>query len=82
MSNKAFDTLRFIQSIIIPIAAFITGLSKIFGFEFGLQIAAAIALLDGLLGAIVQAMRTVYNKKIEDAPSEEEPAASESSDAE
>lgn len=73
MSNKTFDTLRFIQSIIIPIVAFITGLSKIFGFEFGLQIAAAIALLDGLLGAIVQAIRTVYNKKLDNAPSEDEP---------
>lgn len=74
MSNKAFDTLRFIQSIIVPIAAFITGLSEIFGFKLGLEIAAAVALLDGLLGAVVQALRTVYNNgKNETAPSEDEP---------
>ena len=70
MSNKTFDTLRFIQSIIIPISAFITGLSEIFGFKLGLEIAAAVALLDGLFGAVIQGLRNVYNLKSANEPSE------------
>lgn len=60
MSNKTFDTLRFIQSIIMPLSAFISGLTELLGFRYGVEIAAALVLFDGFFGAVVQAWRKAY----------------------
>lgn len=64
MSNKTFDTLRFIQSIILPIAAFISALTEIFGLPWGVEVAASLGALDILFGAIVEAARKAYNARI------------------
>lgn len=64
MSNKTFDTLRFIQSIILPIAAFISALTEIFGLPWGVEVAAALGALDILFGAVVEAARKSYHARI------------------
>lgn len=66
MSNETFDTLRFIQSIIMPLSAFVSGLTELFGFQYGVEIAAALVLFDGFFGAVVQALRKSYNDQLAD----------------
>lgn len=65
MSNKAFDTIRFIQSLILPLSVFVAALADIFGIPCGVQIAAALAALDVFGGAFIDAARKAYNKKAE-----------------
>ena len=63
MSNKVFDTLRFIQSLILPLAALISGLTEIFGFSWGVECAAALGVIDVFMGAFINEARKAYNKK-------------------
>lgn len=63
MSNKTFDTLRFIQSIIMPLSAFVSGLTELFGFRYGAEIASALVLFDGFFGVVVQALRKSHNDR-------------------
>lgn len=65
MSNKAFDIIRFIAELILPLSALIAGLSEVFGFAFGTEIAAALVLLDTFAGAVIIALRKVYNLNLE-----------------
>lgn len=65
MSNKAFDIIRFIAELILPLSALIAGLSEVFGFSLGTEIAAALVLLDTFAGAVIIALRKVYNKNLE-----------------
>lgn len=70
MSNKTFDTLRFIQSIIMPLSAFVSGLTELFGFRYGVEIAGALVLFDGFFGAVVQALRKSYHDKLTEEDSD------------
>lgn len=64
MSNKTFDTLRFIQSMIIPFATFISVLSERWGFAYGVEIAFALSAFNTLFGVLVDNWRKSYNEEI------------------
>lgn len=67
MSNRAFDTLRFIAEIILPAcAALYAALAGIWGWPYAEAIVGTIAAIDTFLGAIVIGLRKAYNKKEED----------------
>lgn len=61
MSNKTFDTIRFIQQLIVPLTIFITALSDIFGFEWGIYVVATLAAVNTFLGSAIEALRKLYN---------------------
>ena len=65
MSNQTFNTLRFIEQLILPIATFISAISEIFGFAWGVEVAAALGAVNILMGAVIEAARNSYNAKIE-----------------
>ena len=66
MSNRAFDTLRFIAEIILPAcAALYAALAGIWGWPYAEAIVGTIAAVDTFLGAIVIGLRKAYNKKEE-----------------
>ena len=67
MSNKTFDTLRFIQSMIVPLASFISILSERWGFAYGVEIAFALTAFNTLSGIMVENWRKAYNNENKEA---------------
>ena len=60
MTNKTFDTLRFIAEVIGYIVTFALALSEIVGFKYGAEAAAIAAALMTCIGSIVEAARRNY----------------------
>lgn len=65
MENKTFDTLRTIQSIFVPLATFLIALTDIWKVPYAVQIAATIAGLNVMFGAIIENLRKKYNQNLE-----------------
>lgn len=65
ISNKVYDTLKFIALLIAPLCTFFAALVEIWGIPYGPQIVATIAAFDALLGAIVIALKNNYMKNLE-----------------
>ena len=72
MPNKAYDIMKFIALIIAPIATFTATIAQIFNIPYGVQIAAAIAAADVLMGAIVTAAKAIWDKEQQCEPKEED----------
>lgn len=66
MSNEVFDVLRTIEAIFAPLVTFITALSEIWGFEYGIEVAATFAALNVAFGTIIERLRSQYNKKTDE----------------
>lgn len=65
MSNKVYNTLKWIAMIVLPaIATLYLGLSQIWGFPYGEEISASITLVDTFLGSILMISTSQYNKKV------------------
>ncbi len=61
MSNQVYDILKVIALICLPLAALVSALSDIWGFAWGVQIAATLTALDTFLGAILKVSSDKYN---------------------
>ena len=63
MSNKMFDTIRFLCEVLVPaIGALYFGLSKIWGLPYGPEITGTCACVATFLGAIIGISRANYNE--------------------
>ncbi len=63
MSNKVYDILKQVSLMIVPIVAFLTALSEIWGWgEYGAEICATISAFGVLLGALLNVSTAQYNK--------------------
>lgn len=62
LSNKAYDILKIIAIIAAPLCTFIAALCDIWGIPHGTEIAATVAAINALLGAILQHSTNLYNK--------------------
>ncbi|MBQ1573216.1 MAG: hypothetical protein IIZ78_19005 [Clostridiales bacterium] len=62
LSNKTYDTIKFIALLIAPIATFVAALVDIWGIPYGSQIVATISALDVFVGALVVILKTIYEK--------------------
>lgn len=62
MSNKTFDTLRLVATIWAPIATFIAAILPVWGVPHAEELIKTTAALTVLLNALVQVLRTQYNK--------------------
>lgn len=81
MSNQAFDVLRLIGELILPaLATLYAALGTIWGWPYIEAIVGTIAAVTAFIGAIVNGLRRVYNKKEEN--NEEDLPESEQSDGE
>lgn len=81
MSNQAFDLLRLIGELILPaLATLYAALGAIWGWPYIEAIVGTIAAVTAFIGAIVNGLRRVYNKKEEN--NEEDLPESEQSDSE
>ena len=64
ISNRTYDTFKFISLIIAPICTFFAALVEIWGIPYGPQIVATLAALDVLLGAVVIILKNIYEKNL------------------
>lgn len=62
LSNKTYDTIKFIALLIAPIATFVAALVDIWGIPYGSQIVATISAIDVFVGALVVILKTIYEK--------------------
>lgn len=63
MSNRAYDILKGIGLVAVPVIVFITALINIWNIPYGDQIIASLAALDVLIGAIVTVAKGQYDRK-------------------
>lgn len=63
MSNKVYDTLKLIALVLTPVLAFVASMANIWEVPHAEQIVATLTGLDTLVGAIVVALKTAYDKK-------------------
>lgn len=61
MSNKLFDTLRFLQTVLLPaIGTLYFALADIWGLPYAPQVVGTITALTAFLGAFVEYKRQTY----------------------
>ena len=66
MSNQAFEVLRLIGELILPaLATLYAALGAIWGWPYIEAIVGTIAAVTAFIGALVNGLRRVYNKKEE-----------------
>jgi hypothetical protein len=65
MSNKTFDTLRLIEAVFVPLATFLIAMTDTWDVPHAAQLAATIAALNVCFGAIIEALRKIYNSSKE-----------------
>lgn len=63
MTNKAYDILKIIALLILPISEFIGSMASIWGFQYGNQIVATLVALDVLMGYIVKIASDSYHRE-------------------
>ena len=73
MSNRTYDTLKYIALIVLPaLATLILALTKIWGIPYGEAIAATITAIDTFLGTTLKISSINYNgRKLDDVAVEE-----------
>lgn len=65
LSNKAYDTLKFIAQIVLPaLGTLYFALATIWGFPYGEQIVGTITAVDAFLGALLGISTVQYNKEL------------------
>ena len=67
VSNKLYDTLKWIAQIVLPaIGTLYFALASIWGLPYGEQIVGTITAIDAFLGAILGISTANYNKRKEE----------------
>ena len=66
MSNKVYDTLKWIAMYILPaLGTLYFALSGIWGLPYGGQIVGTITAIDTFLGVIIGISTVQYNKRVD-----------------
>lgn len=60
ISNKVYDTLKFIALLVLPVSELVAALSHVWGWEHGAAITATLVALDAFLGAVVKICSDAY----------------------
>lgn len=67
LSNKTYDTLKWIALIVLPaLASFYTAIAEIWKLPYIVEIPATIVAIDTLLGALLKISTNKYNKEEEE----------------
>lgn len=62
MSNKAYDILKKVSLMAVPLVTLITALTEIWGFQYGAEVCATISALGIFLGAALDISTRKYNQ--------------------
>lgn len=66
MSNKIYDVLKFIATIVLPaLGTLYFAIAAIWGLPYGEEIVGTITAVDAFLGAVLQISSSTYKKKEE-----------------
>ena len=65
MSNRTYDTLKLIALILTPVLAFAASVANIWNIPHAEQIVATLTGIDTLVGAIVVALKSAWDKKVD-----------------
>jgi hypothetical protein len=64
MSNKIYDTLKWIAEIALPaIVALYTGIANVWGLPYAPEVATTVATIDAFLGALLLTSNAKYKKE-------------------
>ena len=63
MTDKTYDTLKFIALLIAPSVTFVASLVDIWGITNGPQIVATLAAIDTLIGAVVVIAKQAWERR-------------------
>lgn len=66
LSNKTYDILKKISLMVVPLVAFISAITEIWGFSYGTEIAATISAVGTLLGACLTISTNQYQQDMEE----------------
>lgn len=73
MSNKVYDTLKWIAQIVLPaFATLYFSLGEIWGLPYNTEIAGTVTAIDTFLGVILGISSASYNKKLEEEKTRDE----------
>lgn len=71
MSNKTFDTLKWVAQIVLPaLGTLYFALAGIWGLSFGEQIVGTITAVDTFMGILLGVSTKQYNKAINNKPTQ------------
>lgn len=71
MSDKTYDTLKWIAQILLPaVGTLYFALSKVWGLPYSTEIVGTITAVDAFLGAVLGISTAQYNKMGEDGEME------------
>lgn len=60
ISNKAYDVLKFIAVLILPLAELVSSLAAVFGWEWGAAVVAVLAAIHSFIGSIIKITSDAY----------------------
>ena len=61
LTNRQYDTLKFIALLIVPLCAFITSVANAFGYDATI-IVTVLTAADTFLGAVIKILSDRYNE--------------------
>lgn len=65
MSNKTYDTLKYIAQIVLPaVGTLYFALANVWGLPYGEQIVGTITAVDAFLGAILKISTDSYHEEV------------------
>lgn len=62
LSNRAYDIIKWVSLLAVPVVTFISALTEIWGFAYGSAIAATVSAVGVLAGAVIKISTDNYNK--------------------
>lgn len=63
MSDKMYDTIKWIGLLTVPTITFLTSIVNIIGIPYGDQIVMILAAIDVFVGAVVAITKSQYDRK-------------------
>lgn len=66
MTNKMYDTLKMVALIGAPVIVFLSTLLAVWNVPYQTELTATLAAIDTLLGALVTALKSKYDKENEE----------------
>ncbi|MBP5475037.1 MAG: hypothetical protein J6X83_02095 [Methanomicrobium sp.] len=60
ISNKAYDVLKFIAILILPLSELVSSLAAVFGWEWGAAVVAVLAAIHSFIGSIIKITSDAY----------------------
>lgn len=63
LSNKTYDTLKFVALLIAPIVTLVASVVDIWGIPHGTEIVATLAAVDVFIGAVVTIAKAAWDKE-------------------